>query len=164
MPPDGGAQVSSNAEEAVRYYASVFECSRIVVELRCGDSGPGPKGAILTVEFELEGQRFVALNGGPHFSASRVCQRCHRCQRAPSVAWPWQIGWVCGEDPARSRLHPRAARRVLRRGRENANTRTREHANRQTPDAERKAGDCDSPRERRADGSTRFNLRSKEWI
>ena len=55
----------NNAEEAVEFYMSVFPNSRRTDELRATDAGPGPKGSILTIEFELDGQPFVALNGGP---------------------------------------------------------------------------------------------------
>ena len=57
----------NNAEEAVGFYTSIFKDSRTVTRSRCGDSGPGPKGSILAIAFKLEGQDFVALNGGPHF-------------------------------------------------------------------------------------------------
>ena len=55
----------NNAEQAVEFYMSVFPNSRRTHELRTSDAGPGPKGSILTIEFELDGQPFVALNGGP---------------------------------------------------------------------------------------------------
>lgn len=55
----------NNAEEAVAFYLSVFPNSRRTDELRVGDAGPGPKGSILTISFELEGQPFTAMNGGP---------------------------------------------------------------------------------------------------
>ena len=54
----------NNAEQAVEFYMSIFPNSRRTNELRSGDAGPGPKGSIVTIEFELDGQRFVALNGG----------------------------------------------------------------------------------------------------
>ncbi len=53
------------AEEAANFYVSTFGNSRITHLSRCGDSGPGPKGSVMVVGFELEGQRFTALNGGP---------------------------------------------------------------------------------------------------
>ena len=52
-----------NAEEAVNFYASVFGNSKTVSVTRFGEAGPGPKGSVLTVKFELEGQEFTALNG-----------------------------------------------------------------------------------------------------
>jgi len=57
----------NNAEEAVRFYVSIFPNSRVLHEARYGDAGPGPKGQIMTMSFELAGQRFTALNGGPQF-------------------------------------------------------------------------------------------------
>jgi predicted 3-demethylubiquinone-9 3-methyltransferase (glyoxalase superfamily) len=54
-----------NAEEAVEFYLSVFPNSRRTNELRAGEAGPGPKGSIVTIGFELDGQQFTALNGGP---------------------------------------------------------------------------------------------------
>ena len=55
------------AEEAVKFYVSIFPNSRIVSESRYGDAGPGPKGQVMTMGFELAGQPFTALNGGPQF-------------------------------------------------------------------------------------------------
>jgi predicted 3-demethylubiquinone-9 3-methyltransferase (glyoxalase superfamily) len=55
----------NNAEEAVAFYLNVFPNSRRTNELRSGDAGPGPKGSIVTISFELDGQPFTALNGGP---------------------------------------------------------------------------------------------------
>jgi len=55
----------TQAEEAATFYTSVFERSRIIEVARYGDAGPGTAGSVMTVSFELDGQRFVALNGGP---------------------------------------------------------------------------------------------------
>ncbi|MBW6423449.1 glyoxalase family protein [Rhizobium sp. XQZ8] len=55
----------NNAEEAVNFYVSVFEDSKITDVARYGDAGPGPKGQVMAMGFELEGQRFAAINGGP---------------------------------------------------------------------------------------------------
>src|SRR6476661_6419045 len=57
----------NNAEEAVNFYVSVFPKSKIVSTSRYGDGGPGPKGQVMTMQFELDSQRFIALNGGPQF-------------------------------------------------------------------------------------------------
>jgi predicted 3-demethylubiquinone-9 3-methyltransferase (glyoxalase superfamily) len=59
-----------NAEEAVDFYLSVFPNSRRTSELRAGEAGPGPKGSIITIGFELDGQQFTALNGGPSDNSS----------------------------------------------------------------------------------------------
>ena len=58
----------NNAEQAVNLYTSVFKNSRIGAISRYGKDSPGPEGGVLTVEFYLEGQKFLALNGGPHYS------------------------------------------------------------------------------------------------
>jgi len=55
------------AEEAANFYISIFKNSKILNTARYGDAGPGPKGTVMTVTFQLEGQKFMALNGGPHF-------------------------------------------------------------------------------------------------
>ena len=57
----------TQAEEAATFYTSIFKNSRILKVTRYGDAGPGPKGTAMTVEFELDGSRFIGLNGGPHF-------------------------------------------------------------------------------------------------
>src|SRR5262249_21973506 len=56
-----------NAEEAAHFYVSIFPNSKIVGRSRYGDAGPGPTGQVLTVPFEIAGQRLTALNGGPRF-------------------------------------------------------------------------------------------------
>src|SRR5689334_22429692 len=56
------------AEEAARHYTSIFDDSRVVDIQRYGEAGPGEPGTVMTVTFELAGQRFIALNGGPHFT------------------------------------------------------------------------------------------------
>ena len=58
----------NNAEEAIEYYISIFNDSRIESVSRYGAEGPGPEGSVLVIEFTLEGQRFMALNGGPDFA------------------------------------------------------------------------------------------------
>jgi predicted 3-demethylubiquinone-9 3-methyltransferase (glyoxalase superfamily) len=57
----------ANAEEAVNFYVSIFPNSKVLSMARYGDAGPGPKGQVMTASFELVGQRFTALNGGPRF-------------------------------------------------------------------------------------------------
>ena len=56
----------SDAEEAVNLYTSVFKDSKILMTNRYGEAGPGPKGSVMTISFELFGQCFTALNAGPH--------------------------------------------------------------------------------------------------
>ena len=57
----------NNAEEATHFYTSIFKNSRIGNITRYGDAGPGLKGSVMMATFEIEGQTFMALNGGPHF-------------------------------------------------------------------------------------------------
>jgi predicted 3-demethylubiquinone-9 3-methyltransferase (glyoxalase superfamily) len=57
----------TQAEEAAQFYCSVFPNSRVVTVTRYTEAGPGPAGSVMTVEFELDGQRFVGINGGPQF-------------------------------------------------------------------------------------------------
>ena len=59
---------NGNAEEAVEFYTSVFADSRITNVARWGEGGPGPQGAVINIAFELAGQAFIALNGGPQFT------------------------------------------------------------------------------------------------
>ena len=56
------------AEEAANFYTSIFKNSKILNIARYGDAGPGPKGTVMTVTFQLEGQNFMALNGGPIYN------------------------------------------------------------------------------------------------
>lgn len=57
----------NNAEEAIKFYTSIFKNSKVGNVTRYGDAGPGPKGSVMSATFELEGQEYMALNGGPHF-------------------------------------------------------------------------------------------------
>ena len=59
------------AEEAVNFYVSIFKNSKVVSMARYGDAGPGPKGSVMTAAFQLEGQDFVALNGGRNLNSRR---------------------------------------------------------------------------------------------
>ena len=54
------------AEEAANFYTAIFPNSKIVSMMRSGEAGPGPKGSVMSAMFELQGQEFIALNGGPH--------------------------------------------------------------------------------------------------
>ena len=58
------------AEEAMNFYTSVFKNSKVSNVMRYGDAGPGPKGTVLAATFEIEGQEFMGLNGGPEFKFS----------------------------------------------------------------------------------------------
>ncbi|WP_437927065.1 VOC family protein [Sorangium sp. So ce291] len=114
----------NNAEEAVRLYTSLFKNSRIVDELRCGDAGPGPKGSLLTVEFEIEGQRFVAMNGGPHFKFNEAISLAVTCETQAEVDELWskltadggaesQCGWLKDRFGLSWQIVPSALPRLL---------------------------------------------------
>ena len=93
-----------NAEEAVNHYLAIFKNSKINKVLRCGDAGPGPKGSILTIAFQLEGQDFIALNGGPIFKFTEAISLSVDCKSQQEVDDLWeklsdggqksQCGWL----------------------------------------------------------------------
>lgn len=80
----------TQAEAAANFYVSVFKNSQIVSVSRYGDTGPGPKGAVMTVEFELDGQRFVGLNGGPNFAFTEAVSFVVDCATQEEVDYFWQ--------------------------------------------------------------------------
>ena len=75
----------NNAEEAVNHYISIFKNSKLKSVLRNGEGGPGPKGSILTASFELEGQEFAALNGGPIFKFTEAILLVVNCENQAEV-------------------------------------------------------------------------------
>ena len=77
------------AEDAARFYVSLFDNSRITHLSRYGDHGPGPKGSVMVVSFELEGQRFTALNGGPTFKLSEAFSLLVECTEQADVDRLW---------------------------------------------------------------------------
>lgn len=94
-----------NAEEAVIFYTSIFETAKVGKVVRCGDAGPGPKGSVLTMGFEIEGQQFAALNGGPHYKFTPAISFVVNCESQEEVDYYWekfaadggkevQCGWV----------------------------------------------------------------------
>ena len=78
------------AEEATRFYVSIFNNSRIGSIRRYGDAGPGAKGTVMTTTFQLEGQEFMALNGGPQFSFTEAISFFVSCQSQEEVDRLWQ--------------------------------------------------------------------------
>ena len=77
------------AEEAATFYTSIFDNSRITNVSRYGEGAPRPAGTVLTVEFELEGQRFVALNGGPQFKFTEAISLYVGCESQEEVDELW---------------------------------------------------------------------------
>ena len=80
----------SNAEEAVEFYLSVFKNSRRLSELRNPGEAPGPKNGILTIAFELDGQKFTALNRGPQYKFTEAVSFFVRCDSQQEVDDYWE--------------------------------------------------------------------------
>ena len=78
-----------NAEAAAEFYTTLFPNSRITKIARWGDGGPAPKGSVMTVAFELAGQSFVALNGGPHFKFDEAVSFQVYCESQAEVDYFW---------------------------------------------------------------------------
>jgi predicted 3-demethylubiquinone-9 3-methyltransferase (glyoxalase superfamily) len=78
------------AEEAASFYTSIFPNSKVVKLTRYGEAGPGPAGSAMTVEFQLQGQSFVALNGGPHFKFTEAISFVVNCQTQDEVDAYWE--------------------------------------------------------------------------
>lgn len=95
---------NDNAEEAAKFYTSIFRNSKITGLTRYGEAGPGPKGSVLTVAFELDGQEFTALNGGPQFPFTEAISLVVKCKTQEEVDYFWsklsaggkevQCGWL----------------------------------------------------------------------
>ena len=79
----------NNAEEAMNFYVSVFKNSKVGRVTRYGEAGPGPVGTVMTVEFELDGQEFVGLNGGPHFKFTEAVSFTVRCETQEEIDYYW---------------------------------------------------------------------------
>jgi predicted 3-demethylubiquinone-9 3-methyltransferase (glyoxalase superfamily) len=92
------------AEEAMHFYIAIFKNSKIVSVTRNGEEGPGPKGTVMTATFQLEGQEFFALNGGPQFTFSPAISFFVNCETQQEVDELWaklsaggeegQCGWL----------------------------------------------------------------------
>jgi len=80
----------SRAEEAANFYVSIFKNSKIVSVARYGEGAPEPKGTVMTVTFQLDGQEFMALNGGPHFTFSPAISFFVNCETQQEVDELWE--------------------------------------------------------------------------
>ena len=78
------------AEEAMNFYISIFKNSKVVSVTRYGEPGPGPKGTVMTAQFELNGQEFVALNGGPQFTFTEAISFVVSCETQQEVDEFWE--------------------------------------------------------------------------
>jgi predicted 3-demethylubiquinone-9 3-methyltransferase (glyoxalase superfamily) len=77
------------AEEAMNFYVSIFKNSKVVSIARYGEAGPGPAGTVMTASFVLDGQEFVALNGGPQFTFSPAISFVVNCTTQDEVDELW---------------------------------------------------------------------------
>ena len=94
----------NQAEEAMNFYVSIFKNSKTGTVTRYGETGPGAKGSVMTASFTLDGQEFVALNGGPQFPFTEAVSFMVNCESQEEVDYYWdklsaggnevQCGWL----------------------------------------------------------------------
>lgn len=114
----------SNAEEAVEFYVSLFPASRIVDVTRYGEAGPGEAGTVLTITFELDGRRFMALNGGSVFHFTPAISMVATCETQAEIDRLWtalldggevrQCGWLTDRFGLSWQIVPAALEKMLR--------------------------------------------------
>ena len=80
----------NQGEEAAHFYVSIFKNSKVLSVSRYGDAGPGPKGSVMVASFELEGQKFTALNGGPRFKFTEAISLVVNCESQEEVDYFWE--------------------------------------------------------------------------
>ena len=88
----------NKAEEAANFYVSIFKNSKIVNIARYGEAGPGPKGTVMVIEFQLEGQEFAALNDGPPFKFTEAISFVVNCETQEEVDEYWKKLSAGGEE------------------------------------------------------------------
>src|SRR5215211_1933456 len=111
------------AEEAVKHYTSVFGNSKVLATSRYGDAGPGPKGSLMSATFELAGQEFIALNGGPSFTFAQGISLFVSCDTQEEVDELWEklseggekgpCGWLTDQYGVSWQVIPRALGEML---------------------------------------------------
>ena len=94
----------TQAEEAMNFYVSIFKNSKVLGSSRYGEAGPGPKGTVMVATFQLDGQEFMALNGGPHFKFTEAISLLVLCETQAEIDEMWeklseggatsQCGWL----------------------------------------------------------------------
>lgn len=111
------------AEEAVEFYTSIFDNSRILSTTRYGEAGPGAEGRLMSATFELAGQEFIALNGGPSFTFSQGISLFVDCETQEEVDELWEklsdggekgpCGWLTDKFGVSWQVIPRALGEML---------------------------------------------------
>jgi predicted 3-demethylubiquinone-9 3-methyltransferase (glyoxalase superfamily) len=114
---------NDQAEEAMKFYTSVFKDSKIGKVSRYGDAGPGPKGSVMVGTFEIAGQQFMALNGGPHYSFTPAVSFVVNCESQEEVDYYWsklveggkevQCGWLTDKFGLSWQITPTALSELL---------------------------------------------------
>jgi len=112
-----------NAEEAMNFYVSVFKNSKVLSVTRYGEAGPGPKGTVMSCTFQLEGQDFYALNGGPQFKFTPAISLFVNCETQQEIDALWktlsaggradQCGWLQDKYGLSWQIIPTALGRML---------------------------------------------------
>ena len=115
---------NDKAEEAMNFYVSIFKNSKVVSVSRYGDAGPGPKGTVMVAEFQLDGQEFLALNGGPQFTFSPAISFVVHCKTQEEVDDFWerlseggatsQCGWLTDKFGLSWQIVPTALSELMR--------------------------------------------------
>jgi len=115
---------NGRAEEAANFYTVIFENAKITETTRWGDAGPGPKGSVMSATFELDGQKFIALNGGPQFKFSEAISFFVSCDTQEEVDHFWeklseggeiiQCGWLKDKFGVAWQIVPKALGEMLR--------------------------------------------------
>ncbi len=117
----------TNGEEAVDFYLSVFKDARKGAVSHYGDAGPMPKGTVMTVGFEINGQSFMALNGGPHFKFTPAISQVVLCDTQEEVDTLWskltsnggqevQCGWLTDKFGLSWQIVPREFTELMKQG------------------------------------------------
>jgi predicted 3-demethylubiquinone-9 3-methyltransferase (glyoxalase superfamily) len=88
----------TEAEDAANFYVSVFKNSQVLNVSRYGEAGPRPAGMVMTVDFELDGQEFIALNGGPEFPFTEAVSLQVNCETQDEVDRYWSVLSEGGEE------------------------------------------------------------------
>jgi predicted 3-demethylubiquinone-9 3-methyltransferase (glyoxalase superfamily) len=114
---------NDNAEAAANLYTSIFKNSKILNIARYGDAGPGPKGTVMMVTFQLEGQDFMALNGGPQYSFTPAISLFVSCETQKEVDELWdklsaggaevQCGWLRDKFGVSWQIVPKALMELM---------------------------------------------------
>jgi predicted 3-demethylubiquinone-9 3-methyltransferase (glyoxalase superfamily) len=115
-----------NAEQAVSHYLAIFKKSRVVSKTHYGEAGPGPAGAVMTILFEIDGQQFLALNGGPQFKFTPALSLIVSCDDQAEIDAMWdklaeggehgQCGWLTDKFGVSWQIVPRGLPEFLTGG------------------------------------------------